>query len=296
MGTSIMKRSVLLAPGALALTLNGAPLETKPECVRVPTEWADGDSFLVRFPSGEEHTIRLYGADCLEWHVTDGTDERRLRAQRRYFGISAAAPTPRESIELAMRFGEMAAREVARVLQRPFTVHTAFADGRGDGRYKRIYAFVTTADGKDLATHLVSIGLARAYGVSRQTPDGRSRDEYRNHLIDLELRAAKRGVGAWEKTNWDTLPEERRDQRREDEEAAIVFGRSPLGADDQVDPNNAARDELMRLPGIGETLANRIIEGRPYGEANDLLGVPGIGQATLDRIRPLLSFGPADGE
>jgi len=46
-------------------------LTTLTGCVMVATDWADGDSFCVRFPDGREQTVRLYGADCLEWHVND---------------------------------------------------------------------------------------------------------------------------------------------------------------------------------------------------------------------------------
>lgn len=41
------------------------------DCTLVPTEWADGDRFLVRLPGGKEMTLRLYGVDCVEWHVSD---------------------------------------------------------------------------------------------------------------------------------------------------------------------------------------------------------------------------------
>jgi hypothetical protein len=60
-------------------------------CVLVQTDWADGDSFRVAVVEGFSMTVRLYGADCLEWHVNDPSDARRLRAQRRYFGISEFA-------------------------------------------------------------------------------------------------------------------------------------------------------------------------------------------------------------
>ena len=50
----------------------------------------------------------------------------------------------------------------------------------------------------------------------------------------------------------------------------------------------AARDTLMRLPGVGEVTANRIIEGRPYAGIDELVRVPGIGATTLERIRPFL--------
>ena len=67
------------------------PLVLLRNCSFVPTAWADGDSFRIKTAAGEEHTIRLYGADCMEWHIGDDTDARRLRAQRRYFGITEAA-------------------------------------------------------------------------------------------------------------------------------------------------------------------------------------------------------------
>ena len=74
-----------------------------------------------------------FRVDCIEWHVTDETDARRLRAQRRYFGI--AGEDSNESIKLAKDYGERAYRFVSAQLSKPFTVHTAFADARGDGRH-----------------------------------------------------------------------------------------------------------------------------------------------------------------
>ncbi|MEX2579677.1 MAG: helix-hairpin-helix domain-containing protein, partial [Verrucomicrobiales bacterium] len=277
--------ALILAAG---LAASGSDLREIPGCTLISTDWADGDSFRIETPSGEEHTVRLYGVDCLEWHVTDETDARRLRAQRRYFGITEAGGSPAQSIALGKSFGEAAAKETAATLQRPFTLFTAFANARGDGRYQRIYAFVVTSDGKDLAEHLVSCGLARAHGVSRQTYDDRSRDEYRAHLADLELLAARESRGIWSATRWESLAKERRDQRAEDEELGLATQGSPLKPGEAFDPNEAARDELMRLPGIGETLANRIIESRPYAAPGDLGRVEGIGAATLEKILPHL--------
>lgn len=53
-----------------------------------------------------------------------------------------------------------------------------------------------------------------------------------------------------------------------------------------VSLNAASLEDLEALPGIGPTLARRIVEGRPYRQVEDLLRVKGIGPATLERLRP----------
>jgi competence protein ComEA len=273
----------LLAMAVLGAACRAAePLVKLTGCTRPPAEWADGDSFPVMTADGTALNIRLYGVDCPEWHVRDDTDARRLRAQRQWFGIT--------DIHAARELGRQAAEQTAQWLAQPFTIHTAYADGRGDPRFKRVYAFITTAGGDDLAGLLVAHGLARAYGVYRTTPDGGTRDEYRARLGDLELQAAKRGLGAWRLTNWERLPEERRLARAEEAELTLA---QAAPADDQfvIDPNTAARDELMRLPGIGENLANRIIEARPFARIEDLDRVAGIGPKTIEALRPHLKLG-----
>jgi competence protein ComEA len=60
----------------------------------------------------------------------------------------------------------------------------------------------------------------------------------------------------------------------------------------QVDVNTADLPELIELPGIGDTLAQRIIETRqtagPFVELDDLRKVKGIGPKIMERIRPCL--------
>lgn len=264
-------------------------LQVHTKCTLVATVWADGDSFRIADARGNELTVRLYGVDCIEQQISDDTDARRLRDQRRYFGISNLGGNPQASIAAAKKFGADATDFVKRELSEAFTVSTSFADARGDGKYKRVYAFVICSDGEDLGEKLVRAGLARAFGVYRQTPDGRTREDYRESMKDLELLAAKKGVGIWQATDWNSLLGERQQIRIEAAEDEIAK-KDPLPDDFQLNPNTAAKDELIRLPGVGEVLANRIIEARPFSSIESLSEVPGIGAKKLLKLKPYLKL------
>ena len=66
----------------------------------------------------------------------------------------------------------------------------------------------------------------------------------------------------------------------------------PLVAKFQVDVNRADWPELMQLPGIGPTLAQRLIDDREqngeFRDIEELNRVSGIGPRTLERIRPYI--------
>ena len=64
-------------------------------CRFVSATWADGDSFSVRFPDETEQTVRLYGVDCIEWHVTDETDARRFSSDPHSGNWRGARPSDR---------------------------------------------------------------------------------------------------------------------------------------------------------------------------------------------------------
>lgn len=77
--------------------------------------------------------------------------------------------------------------------------------------------------------------------------------------------------------------------------AEIVYPDIPAGG---IDINSADVEELTFLPGIGETIAVRIIDERntngPFRYPEDLLSVNGIGENKLNGMLPLICI--PDGE
>ena len=82
--------------------------------------------------------------------------------------------------------------------------------------------------------------------------------------------------------------------------AALLRPRTPAVPLDVHRPialNTATAAELRLLPGIGPSLAARIVEDRqrhgPYDRFETLARVPGIGPATLRRLEPLTVLEPS---
>lgn len=53
----------------------------------------------------------------------------------------------------------------------------------------------------------------------------------------------------------------------------------------KLDINSASKDQLSQLPGIGDALSQKIIDGRPYNAKNDLVRRKIIPQSTYDGIK-----------
>ena len=53
----------------------------------------------------------------------------------------------------------------------------------------------------------------------------------------------------------------------------------------RLDINTASKEDLSQLPGIGDALSQKIIDGRPYNAKNDLVRRKIIPQSTYDGIK-----------
>lgn len=244
----------------------------------------DGDSFLVEAHGNSLH-IRLYFVDCPEISITFKSGAERVREQTRYFGLSGPTRT--------IHFGNEAKTFTEHVLLKPFTVHTAFASALGRSTKGRVYGFIITADGNDLASLLIKNGLARTHGKGRETPNEITQNEMVERLRDLETSAMIKHIGIWSESDPDRIAGLRAKQRSEDQELKELQSqvKKPQLPQSVLDLNTASKKELESIKGIGPVLAERILAGRPYVTVDDLFNVKGIGPKILDHIRPYFVVG-----
>lgn len=233
----------------------------------------DGDSFMV-LHNGKKQVVRLYYVDCPETHATTEPDARRVREQARHFGVADKGTV--------FKYGKEAAKFSEKQLAKPFTIHTAYADARGRSPGGRIFAFVTTAGGQDLAGLLVDNGYARAYGYRRALPDGTHYKEAAARMEDKETVAALKGKGIWKETNPDRLVELRAASRLEEAELCTLTNSAV--ATGKLDINTASLEELKTIKGVGAATAQRIINLRPIKDADDLERIPRLPRKTKANI------------
>lgn len=76
--------------------------------------------------------------------------------------------------------------------------------------------------------------------------------------------------------------------------AVVALAAAPLvAASGQVNINTASAAELERLPGVGPSLAARIVEHREkngaFKQAEDLMLVRGIGEKSFEKLKPYVA-------
>jgi DNA uptake protein ComE-like DNA-binding protein len=70
--------------------------------------------------------------------------------------------------------------------------------------------------------------------------------------------------------------------------APAAPAKAAQAAAEKLDINTATKDQLMKLPGIGEAYSQKIIDGRPYKAKNELTQKKIIPDATYTKISDLI--------
>jgi len=265
----------------------------------------DGDSFHVSVEA-HEYIFRLYFVDAPE---SSAEFRDRVEEQATYFGVT---------VDQVLQVGELAKQFTREKLADSFLVRTFWEDAGGRSRMQRFYAFVQTRTG-DLGEQLVENGLARAHPATAK-PEGltSAAAEWKN-LIKLEHKAKRERVGGWA-ANEELMtvrahqPESEKGIDPFDKffhpagempvqaaaKPAATPGATPLPSEEttpsgfpaqtKLDVNTASLTELENVPGIGPSIAERIIEARPFKSADDLQRVKGIGAGKrYEKIRPFFN-------
>ena len=114
-------------------------------------------------------------------------------------------------------------------------------------------------------------------------------------LLLILLGAAGLGlaVGHWRRAYPDLVERVEQFDRRPTPPAPPP-ARPPKLLDATIDVNRASAVELMRLPGVGPRLAQRIVaareQGGPFAAFDDLRRVRGLSRVRLEQLQPLVRF------
>ncbi len=86
--------------------------------------------------------------------------------------------------------------------------------------------------------------------------------------------------------------------------AALAIAVAVAGEEKKTPPpvnvNTATVEELAKLPGVGEVIAQRIVSHREksgkFKKVDELLVIRGISRKRLEKLRPLITVGETAGE
>ena len=163
-------------------------------CALAEARSNDGDSFVVRLPSGKQAIFRLYFVDTPESafrsYAGGETNHQRIADQAAEMGHI----TPEQAVEI----GKVGMHFTLDLLaSRPFTIYTRWDSPFHDDRYHA--HLEVQQDGKTLWLDelLIERGLARIKTKPADLPDGTPAAKHLAHLRDLERAAKQARRGVW---------------------------------------------------------------------------------------------------
>jgi DNA uptake protein ComE-like DNA-binding protein len=73
--------------------------------------------------------------------------------------------------------------------------------------------------------------------------------------------------------------------QKQDQAASTAYDKGAAAVAGKIDINNASKDDLMKLKGVGDATADKIIAGRPYHAKNELVRKNIVSQPVYNRIK-----------
>ena len=154
----------------------------------------DGDSFVVRLPSGKQAIFRLYFVDTPESafrsYAGGETNHQRIADQAAEMGHI----TPEQAVEIG-KVGKHFTLEL--LASRPFTLYTRWDSPFHDDRYHAHLEVQQDRKTRWIDELLIERGLARLKTKPADLPDGTPAAKHLAHLRDLERAAKQARRGVW---------------------------------------------------------------------------------------------------
>ena len=157
----------------------------------------DGDSFMVRLPTGKQAEFRLYFVDTPESafrsYPGGATNHQRIADQATEMGHI----TPEQAVEIGKQGKHFTLELLA---SRPFTIYTRWDSPFHDDRYHAHLEVPQDSKTRWLDEVLIERGLARIKTKPADMPDGTPAFKHLASLKQLERAAkqAKRGVWSFQ--------------------------------------------------------------------------------------------------